>query len=292
MRHAASGGSIKGGHIANHPIAHAMRAAGLPGLTDPVKKYVAEGFARGGTKKTEKAVEPQAEGDYFGPPAPRSWDYWKPTNYKSWNDVPIINPQNLVGKRIGSLLADLTRAGGRFTGIDASQLSDPEPMLGGPGYPLLPESQQHKLGWAVQGKGKGTAKLNKDFDYIAVHAMTPESHQSNASLANSIIKNTMAYVRDNRIQPHHVSALDNLIKEPGEDESVQGLRQFPGFADPNVMSFLKGLNFESRKRMAQILSQTEAEKHGAPNVTKITRDTLDKDFAGVPYGNLGFTFKF
>jgi len=32
MRHAASGGSIKGGHIANHPIAHAMRAAGLPGL--------------------------------------------------------------------------------------------------------------------------------------------------------------------------------------------------------------------------------------------------------------------
>ena len=32
MRHAASGGSIKGGHIANHPVAHAMRMAGLPGI--------------------------------------------------------------------------------------------------------------------------------------------------------------------------------------------------------------------------------------------------------------------
>jgi hypothetical protein len=32
MRHAASGGRIKGGHVANHPLAQVMRAMGLPGL--------------------------------------------------------------------------------------------------------------------------------------------------------------------------------------------------------------------------------------------------------------------
>jgi hypothetical protein len=286
MRHAASGGRIDGGHIAKHPVAQIMRAIGLPGLDEP--EHEASGFARGGTPKKAKAAEPEAAVDPNAPAAPKPWDAWKNTNYQSWDDVPTINPQELVGKRVGSLLADLTRATGNFTGIDSSQLADPEPMLGGPGYPLRPETQKHKLGWAVQGKGKGTAKLNKDFDYIAVHAMNPDSHLSNASLSNSIIKNMLSYVRDKRLTPENIAAINNLVKTPSEDEKLSQLQEFPGFEHPNVMPYMKGLNFESRKRVAQILSQNEAAAQGAPNVDKITRNTLDPNFAGVPYGNALF----
>ena len=218
----------------------------------------------------------------------KAWDSWKPTNYQSWDDVPTINPQDLVGKKVGSLLADLTRASGHFSGIDSSQLSAPEPMYGGPGYPLMPLSQKNKLGWAVQGKGRGTAKLNKGSDYIAVHAMNQNSHLSNTSLVNSIIGNLQAYVRDKRITPEAVQELNSLIKKPSENTDLKELQNFPGFNDPNIGSYLHSIGFPARLQIAKHLGSASAEKLGAPSVEKIQRDTLDKDFAGTPYGHAGF----
>jgi hypothetical protein len=202
--------------------------------------------------------------------------------YKTWNDVPTVNPQDLVGKKIFPIFADLTKAGSPFEGIDSSRLSEPEQLYGGPGYPLLPESQRHGLGWAVEGKGRGTSKLLKDADYIAVSAMEPFSHQSNASFANSLMKNMSAYVRDKRIAPDDLKQINDLIRAPSTQKELQGLDQFPGFEHPNAESFLRGLTFEKRKRVADVLGSKEAQSLGAPNLSKITRATLDPEFAGVP----------
>jgi hypothetical protein len=215
----------------------------------------------------------------------KPWENWTPTNYKSWDDVPIINPQELVGKRIGSLEADLTRAGGQYTGIDQSQIENPEPMLGGPGYPLMDESQKHKLGWAVQGKGKGTQKLNKDFDYIAVHAMKDDAHRSNTSIVNSVLGTMKAYVRDKRIAPEGLETLKNLISKPSKDVELKQLENFPGFDSPELDQYIHSLGFKPRSALVDRLWSAAAEKTGSPQIAKILRDTLDKEWAGVPMGH-------
>lgn len=200
----------------------------------------------------------------------------------SWDNVPIINPQDLVGKRVFPIFADLTKAGKPYSGIDSSKLKKPEPMMGGPGYPLLPESQKHGLGWAVEGKGRGSSKIRKDADYVIVHAMEQTSHQSNASFANSLMKTMKQYVTDKRVDPQVVQQIDDMIRRPSEQKELQSLKNFPGFSHKNAEKFLRGLSFEARLRVARVLESAEAQKLGAPNIDKITRATLDPQFAGVP----------
>ena len=295
-------------YIAFHP--HQIKSAtGNNGQFDPTSPRINE--ARGGDVEgyaTKGAVAGQKQYKQpFGPfqkgqlvsseaagPQDRPWERWVPSGYNSHEEVPIVNPQDLVGKRVGSLLADLTRAGGYYSGIDSSKIQNPEPMLGGPGYPLLPENQKHGLGWAVQGKGKGTAKLNKDFDYIAVHAMNPNSHLSNASMSNAVAKTMQAYVRDNRLSPDAVSKINDLIRsgavnKKGEiDAKHQSLQDFPGFDHPEIQKFMKDMNFESRLKMYDILGQAKAEKLGAPSIEKIRRDTLSPQHAGDQYGSASY----
>lgn len=218
-------------------------------------------------------------------PSAKPWESWQPTQYKTYNDLPVINPQDLVGKRVGSLLADLTRAGGHYSGIDSSRLDNPEVMMGGPSYGVLPESQLHKLAWAVQGKGAGTAKLNKNSDYIAIHAMNQDSHLSNASMANSVLKTIQAYLRDNRIPQENLQSLNNLIRNGAKSKEGKGLENFPGLEHPDVPEAIKKMTFEARKKMFQILDTVPAQNLGAPNINKIARATLGQEGAGVPYGH-------
>lgn len=206
----------------------------------------------------------------------------KPVKYKSWDDVPTINPQDLVGKKVFPIFADLTKAGSSYEGIDSTKLAQPEQLYGGPGYPLLPESQQHGLAWAVEGKGRGTSKLLKDADYIVVSAMEPFSHQSNASFANALTKNMLAYAADNRITPENLQKINDMIRAPSAQKELKGLELFPGFDHPDAETFMRGMTFEQRKRVAQVLESKAAQELGAPNLSKVTRATLDPNFAGVP----------
>ena len=247
MRHAADGGRIEGDDtgLAGHPVAQALAASGAPGI-------------------------PQQKAEL------------QPVKYKSWEDVPTVNPQHLVGKKIFPIFADLTKAGAAFEGIDASRLEQPEQLYGGPGYPLLPEVQQHGLAWAVEGKGRGTSKLLKDADYVAVSAMEPYSHQSNASFSNALMKNMAAYVRDKRLSPENLQQINEMIRAPSAQKELKGLETFPGFDHPDAETFLRGMTFEQRKRVADVLSSKAAQDLGAPNVAKVTRGTLDPEFSGVP----------
>jgi hypothetical protein len=206
-----------------------------------------------------------------------------PVKYQSWDDVPTINPQDLVGKRIFPIFADLTKAGSPYEGIDAAKLAQPEPMYGGPGYPLLPESQQHGLAWAVEGKGRGSSKIRKDADYVVVHAMEQDTHKSNASFANSLIKTMESYANTGRLKPEALQELNDMVRTPSEQKELKHLEAFPGFEHPEAADFIANKStFEGRKRIADILQSAKAQSLGAPNIEKVVRSTLDPEFAGVP----------
>lgn len=205
-----------------------------------------------------------------------------PKQYKSWQDVPVINPQDLVGKSVFPIFADLTKANADYTGIDSSALKNPERLFGGPGYPLMSESQKAGLGWAVEGKGRGSAKIRKKADYVLVSAMMPDSHKSNASFSNALMKTMGAYAQDNRLPSEAISSIDEMIRRPTAQNELQELQNFPGFAHPDAEKFLRGISFEQRKRVADVLASKEAQGLGAPNIDKITRETLDPEFSGIP----------
>jgi hypothetical protein len=280
MRGAASGGEIDAGSILSHPVVHAMRMAGLPKLEITRR---ADGGSIGDDPTVQRAMDITRQSQPSAPQmAAAVQPQAKPVQYKSWDDVPTINPQDLVGKRVFPIFADLTKAGSAFTGIDASQVAKPEQLYGGPGYPLLPESQEKGLAWAVEGKGRGSAKIRKDADYVVVSSMMPHSHQSNASFSNALMKNMDAYVRDKRLAPEDIQQIDDMIRRPTEQKELQGLQEFPGFAHPEAENFLRGISFEQRKRISNVLASKEAQNLGAPNIDKITRETLDPEFSGVP----------
>ena len=197
-------------------------------------------------------------------------------------DAPRIIPSDLEGARIIPTVADLTRAGGFYTGIDSSVIDIPEVMMGGPGFPLLPSSQENGLIWAVQGKGIGTKKAGTGADLIAVTAMNPTSHKSNISFINSLIKTTDAYVRDGRIGSNVISALDDAIVKAGAggDASLTGLARFPGFKSPNAQEFIDNASFQERSRIASIIGSKEMQEAGAPNVNRVLEATADPKYAG------------
>lgn len=197
-------------------------------------------------------------------------------------DAPRITPRDLEDARIIPTVADLTRAGGFYRGIDSSVVDVPEVMMGGPGFPLLPSSQENGLIWAVQGKGIGTKKAGKGADLIAVTAMNPTSHKSNISFINSLIKTTDAYVRDGRIGSNVVSALDDAIRQAGAggDQALVGLAKFPGFNSPNAQEFINNASFQERSRIASVIGTKEMQEAGAPNVNRVLQETVDPKYAG------------
>lgn len=197
-------------------------------------------------------------------------------------EAPRITPRDLEGARIIPTVADLTRAGGYYRGIDASRIDVPEPLMGGPGYPLLPSSQQAGLAWAVQGKSIGTKKAGKGADLIAVTAMNPTSHQSNISFINSLIKTTEAYVRDGRIPETVLDQLDVAVRNAGAggDPNLVGLERFPGFRSPNVQEWVNNATFQERSRIADIIANKEMQAMGLPNVNRVLEETVDPRYAG------------
>ena len=196
--------------------------------------------------------------------------------------APRITPRDLEGARIIPTVADLTRAGGFYTGIDSSVIDIPEVMMGGPGFPLLPSSQENGLVWAVQGAGIGTKKAGKGADLIAITAMNPTSHKSNISFINSLIKTTDAYVRDGRIGSNVINVLDDAIRQAGAggDQALVGLARFPGFNSPNSQEFINNASFQERSRIASIIGSKDMQKTGVPNVNRVLQETTDPLYAG------------
>ena len=221
-----------------------------------------------------------------------------------FSEVPIFNPSEHVGKTIAPIEADLTAGSRYFTGIGSSKIDAPEPLLGGPEYVVqegrvaqtvdpqkrarIAEAQTRDLPvstfmqemgqprkpaeaiWAAR-KNDLVGGQGKQADYITVHAMNPESHQSNQSVMNATLKQLAAYVRDNRLTAEQVKDLDDLIQKK--------VPEFPGLQDPDVFKITDQLSFDKRAEILKTLQSAKATDAGSP-AAKIVRETLSNEFAG------------
>jgi len=196
-------------------------------------------------------------------------------------DLPEMNPDELVGKKIFPIQADLTKAGGSFTGIDSSELDEAIPLQGGPDFPLLQTSSDGKVVWAVDAKAVTSKKLGKDADYAVVMAMSPQAHRTNATVIKSMTDNALAYARDGRIDPQGLSQIDDVIKKPAADPVLKRMPEFPGLASPDAAEWMRSASFDERKRIAQVLSSPMAQDLGAPNVQRILDETSEGAYTGM-----------
>jgi len=221
-----------------------------------------------------------------------------------FGDVPIFNPSEHVGKTIAPIEADLTAGSRYFTGVGSSKIDEPEPLLGGPEYVVqegrvaqtvdpqkrarIAAAQTRELPfptflqeagaprkpaeaiWAAR-KPDLVGGQGKQADYITVHAMNPDSHQSNQSVMNATLKQLAAYVRGNRLTAEQVKELDTLIQKK--------VPEFPGLQDPDVFRITDQLSFDKRAEILKTLQTPKATDAGAP-AAQIVRETLSDEFAG------------
>jgi hypothetical protein len=293
------GRTARSGYEQGDPLRMGLGAleAGLGILeATPLTKAISRGIA-----ETASRMDPNTLYSVFGPPvggqsplrapdtgggagrAPVTFDdVDRAMQEAPLAEPPRITPRDLEGARIIPTVADLTRAGGYYRGIDASRIDVPEPLMGGPGYPLLPSSQQAGLAWAVQGQHIGTRKAGSGADLIAVTAMNPTSHQSNISFINSLIKTTQAYVRDGRIPDAVLDNIDVAIRNAGVggDANLSGLERFPGFRSENLDDWVRNATFEERSRISDIISNKDIQALGMPNVSRVLQETVDPRYAG------------
>lgn len=206
-----------------------------------------------------------------------------------YSDVPIIDPRDLVGAKISPTPADLTRAGEYYEGIDAAGTTRRTPLQGGPLFPLQEQYSDAEIAWLVNSKSKGATKLGKDSDFLAVTAMAPKAHQSNASISDAYLGTLEAYVKEGRLAPDEVAAINQTIREFGastKDPDLQKLSGFIGFDHPNYSEYMQSLTFDQRAAISKQMSAPKMANYGAPNMQKVLDATIQPEFAG---SNLGDT---
>lgn len=189
------------------------------------------------------------------------------------DDLPTISLEELSGKKIFPIQADLTKAGGEFTGIDSSQIDVPIILQGGPNFVNLASSRKSGIVWAVDAKSKTSAKLNKDADYALVVSMSPDSHKTNATVTQAMIETSLAYLRDGRITDDVVAAVDNEIKGK--------FPEFPGLKSDGVAEYVRSLNFEQRKILMDSFAGQTAQQGGFPNMQAILDATIEPEYVGL-----------
>ena len=197
------------------------------------------------------------------------------------DDLPMVDPDSLVGMKIFPIQADLTKAGGEYTGIDSSLIDVPIALQGGPDYPLLETSRAGNVVWANDAKGVSSKKLNKDTEYALVVAMSPDSHKTNATVSRAMLDTTLAYVRDGRLSDEAISQIDAAIQAPSTQKQLSSMGAFPGLKSPDAVDWINSATFEERNRIMQVMSSPGVQDLGAPNLQKILDATADPRYVGL-----------
>ena len=160
-------------------------------------------------------------------------------------------------------------------------------MPGGPGYAAVEDAQIRGLIWATQGDSTAAAKLEKGkkADFMTVNAMSPTTHMSNATFANSVIKTVGAYARDGRITKTAINTIGKAIRRMGKDttqKELKALKDFPGFNHPDLPAFMArdNLSFQARLAISKMLTSKDAQDLGMPSVERIRQETVDPQYAG------------
>ena len=217
----------------------------------------------------------------------------------SYADLPVINPQTLVGSTVSSTQADLTRAGKVFDEFDGVKLDKSQPLLGGPFFPLQESYFVKGIGWVSQGPKQARELIAPEkggtaADFVYVSAMGDASHQSNASLVQTMIETTKAFVRDGRIGGNALSAMNDAIRNIGlntKQDQLKPLAKFTSFDDQDIGSFIQGLSFEARSAISKKLASKELQEMGAPNIRRLLDQTLQPELAGQNPGDVMLVLK-
>ena len=217
----------------------------------------------------------------------------------SYADLPVINPQTLVGSTASSTQADLTRAGKVFDEFDGVKLDKGQPLLGGPFFPLQESYFVEGVGWVSQGPKQARELIAPEkggtaADFVFVSAMGDASHQSNASLVQTMIETTKAFAREGKISEKNLSAISKKIREFGKNTKqteLKSLANFTSFNDSNINEFIKSLNFPARSAIAEQLAKKSYQDLGAPNIRRLLDMTAQPEAAGQNPGDVMLVLK-
>ena len=245
-------------------------------------RSVAEGDPRGVLEAFQRGKQTQSVGAKSVKDTPAG-------DVTPYADVEVIDPRDLVGAKISPTPADLTRAGEFYEGIDAAGTTRRTPLQGGPLFPLQQVYSDADIAWLVDSQSKGATKLGKDSDFVAVTAMAPKAHQSNASVNDAYLGTLEAYIESGRIDPDTLGAINQTIREFGaltKDPDLKPLQNFIGFGHPNFDEYMRSLTFDQRAAIAKQMQAPRMQNYGVPNFQKVLDATIQPEFAG---SNLGDT---
>ena len=205
-------------------------------------------------------------------------------------DMPTVGLGSLEGKTIVPIVADLTRAGDNYTGIDSS-VTEPVAMMGGVNFPFLQSSQDGGLVWANQGKAI-SSKLAKyadedGFVYGVVTNMKNDSHASNTSVTHATIETIKAYVRDKKLTKGNAKKIVSLVKAHGKTKNIDSLKKMPAFDDTDTaLHYIDNMTFEDRKVLMDFMGSAKVKEiPGMPNMEKILKATREAEYGGGNWGD-------
>jgi len=237
-----------------------------------------EVFQRGGDAQSLSAAAPS---DQF----PLVMDY---------DDVEVVDPMDLVGATFTPTPADLLAAGVRSEGTTAAGNVRNTELQGGVLFPLQKPYYDADVAWLVDAKGKATTKLGKDADFIGVTAMDQSSHRSNRSVADAYLGELEAFVRDGRISPENVKAINKEIRDFGKNttqKELKRLKDFVGFDSPNFDAYMQSIPFEARAAISKQMEAPKMEKYGVPNFQRVLDESIEPQFIGQNQGDTMLFFK-
>lgn len=237
-----------------------------------------EVFQRGGDAQSLSAAAPS---DQF----PLVMDY---------DDIEVVDPIDLVGATFTPTPADLLAAGVRSEGTTAAGNVRNTELQGGVLFPLQKPYYDADVAWLVDAKGKATTKLGKDADFIGVTAMDQSSHRSNRSVADAYLGELEAFVRDGRISPENVKAINKEIRDFGKNttqKELKRLKDFVGFDSPNFDAYMQSIPFEARAAISKQMEAPKMEKYGVPNFQRVLDESIEPQFIGQNQGDTMLFFK-
>jgi len=196
-----------------------------------------------------------------------------------YKNIPVVDPKDLVGAKIGTLPADLLKTGDIYKGIDAAGTTRFSELTGGPLYGALPKYKDAGLAFASEGKAPRAGA-----DLYSVSAMGQGTHRSNLITMDNILGTIEAYMDTGRIDPKALKSINDEISNYGKmskNKDAQRLADFPGFQSENIDEYMDALSFDARKILVDKLAQPGMQKLGVPNIGRILDETMQKEFAGV-----------
>jgi hypothetical protein len=174
----------------------------------------------------------------------------------------------LNGKKMLFVMADQQASGGNYK--TASGRETAVPMMGGPGYPNMPETQG-KAGWALTPNHlTRITNALKNVDYIAVVAGSPDMSSGSISFARAYLEELEDALKAKSVKPGN---LNRLAREAGRKVKDQG-NAFQ--MNLSGMDFTRVKNFDDLKNLVLSSAKNEAGTGGAQGLPFWTRSEIWK----------------